>query len=246
MKQLYFFGGAFWHMFLSWLFSLLGSGIFMVSYVTGSSSFLKPLAPQEESMYIERCKNGDNKAKNKLIEHNLRLVAHIAKKYSLKGYDSDDIISIGTIGLIKAIDSFNPGKGAQLATYAARCIENEILMTIRSGKKTLGEVLLQDPIGKDKDGREITLIDKLSNDGESVFDEVNLKLRIIELYREMKEALTNRERKVLELRYGLCGYDVLTQKEISHMLGISRSYVSRIEKKAIKKLFKKMSDDEDA
>ena len=125
-------------------------------------------------------------------------------------------------------------------------IANEILMTIRSGKKTLGEVLLQDPIGKDKDGREITLIDKLSNDGESVFDEVNLKLRIIELYREMKEALTNRERKVLELRYGLCGYDVLTQKEISHMLGISRSYVSRIEKKAIKKLFKKMSDDEDA
>lgn len=124
-------------------------------------------------------------------------------------------------------------------------IANEILMTIRSGKKTQGEVLLQDPIGKDKDGREITLIDKLSNDEESVFDEVNLKLRIIELYREMKAALTGRERKVLELRYGLCGSDAFTQKEISHMLGISRSYVSRIEKKAIGKLFKRMGRDEE-
>ncbi len=231
-------------MFLSWLLSLLGSGIFMVSYVTGSSSFLKPLSAEEEANYIAKSKNGDKCAKNKLIEHNLRLVAHIAKKYTLKGYDSDDIISIGTIGLIKAIDSFNSGKGAHLATYAARCIENEILMTIRQGKKTLGEVLLQDPIGKDREGREITLIDKLSGDGESVFDEVNLRLRIAEMYRQMKLALTQRERKVLEFRYGLCGCDTLTQKEISKMLKISRSYVSRIEKKAIKKLFKKMCSDE--
>ena len=231
-------------MFLSWLLSILGSGIFMVSYVTGSSSFLKPLSPEEEAHYIEKSKNGDKCAKNKLIEHNLRLVAHIAKKYTLKGYDADDIISIGTIGLIKAIDSFNAGKGAHLATYAARCIENEILMTIRQGKKTLGEVLLQDPIGKDREGREITLIDKLSNDGESVFDEVNLRLRIAEMYRQMKLALNQRERKVLELRYGLCGCDTLTQKEISKMLKISRSYVSRIEKKAIKKLFKRMGSDE--
>lgn len=216
----------------------------MVSYVTGSSSFLKPLSAEEEANCIAKSKNGDKCAKNKLIEHNLRLVAHIAKKYSLKGYDSDDIISIGTIGLIKAIDSFNLDKGAQLATYAARCIENEILMTIRQGKKTLGEVLLQDPIGKDREGREITLIDKLSNDGESVFDEVNLRLRIEEMYRQMKLALTQREKKVLEFRYGLCGCDTLTQKEISNMLKISRSYVSRIEKKAIKKLFKKMGSDE--
>ncbi len=231
-------------MFLSWLLSLLGSGIFMVSYVTGSSSFLKPLSSEEEANYIAQSKNGDKEAKNKLIEHNLRLVAHIAKKYSLKGYDSDDIISIGTIGLIKAIDSFNAGKGAQLATYAARCIENEILMTIRQGKKTQGEVMLQDPIGKDREGREITLIDKLSNDGESVFEEVNLRLRISELYRQMKLALTQREQRVLEFRYGLCGCDALTQKEISKLLKISRSYVSRIEKKAIKKLFKKMGSDE--
>jgi len=216
----------------------------MVSYVTGSSSFLKPLSAEEEAIFIEKSKLGDKHAKNKLIEHNLRLVAHIAKKYSLKGYDSDDIISIGTIGLIKAIDSFKEGKGAHLATYAARCIENEILMTVRQGKKSLGEVLLQDPIGKDREGKEITLIDKLSNDGESVFEEVSLSLRIADLYHQMKLILTQRERKVLELRYGLCGCDVLTQKEISNMLNISRSYVSRIEKKAIKKLFKKMNDDE--
>ncbi len=217
----------------------------MVSYVTGSSSFLKPLSENEEEECIVKSKNGDREAKNKLIEHNLRLVAHIAKKYTLKGYDSDDIISIGTIGLIKAIDSFNKDKGAQLATYAARCIENEILMTIRQGKKTKGEVMLQDPIGKDKEGREITVIDKLPNDAESVFDQVNLSLAIAELYRQMKLALTQRERKVLEFRYGLCGADVLTQKEISNMLKISRSYVSRIEKKAIKKLFKKMGNTAD-
>ena len=216
----------------------------MASYVTGSSSFLKPLSAEDEAKYIRDFQNGDAEAKNKLIEHNLRLVAHIAKKYSLKGYDSDDVISIGTIGLIKAIDSFKTGKGTHLATYAARCIENEILMTVRSGKKNQGEVLLQDPIGKDKDGKEITLIDKLSNDEESVFDEVNVKFRISELYRAMKSVLTGRERSVLELRYGIAGRDALTQREISHMLGISRSYVSRIEKKAIKKLFKKMGPEE--
>lgn len=228
---------------LSQIISLAGEWIFMVSYVTGNNSFLKPLSAKEESMYIEKAKNGDTDAKNKLIEHNLRLVAHIAKKYSLKGFDNDDIISIGTIGLIKAIGSYNPEKKAGLATYAARCIENEILMTIRSGKKYQDEVLLQDPIGKDKDGKEVTLIDKLSNDEESIFDEVDLKLRISELYREMKNVLCERERKVLEMRYGLMGYNALTQKEISSMMGISRSYVSRIEKKAIGKLYKRMSRD---
>ena len=217
----------------------------MVSYVTGSTSFLKPLTAEEESLYIDKYNNGDMEAKNKLIEHNLRLVAHIAKKYSLKGYDSDDIISIGTIGLIKAIGSFKPGKGTQLATYAARCIENEILMTIRSGKKTAGEVLLQDPVGKDKDGKEITLMDKLTAEGEeSVFEEVSLKLRIKELYEKMREVLCDREREILEMRYGLSGCEALTQMEISEMMGISRSYVSRIEKKAIGKLFKKMSKEE--
>ncbi|MBQ4629482.1 MAG: RNA polymerase sporulation sigma factor SigK [Clostridia bacterium] len=228
--------------FFSWLLTFLGSGFFAVSYVTSSTSFLQPLTPQEEADYIEKFKNGDTDAKNKLIEHNLRLVAHIAKKYTLKGFDSDDVISIGTIGLIKAIGSFKSGKGANLATYAARCIENEILMTIRSGKKSAGEVLLQDPVGKDKDGKEITLMDKLTAEGEeSVFEEVSLKLRIKELYEKMREALCDREREILEMRYGLAGCDALTQMEISEMMGISRSYVSRIEKKAIGKLCKKMS-----
>lgn len=228
--------------FLSYILTLLGEAIFLVSYVSPGSSFLKPLSAKEEALYIERYKNGDNDAKNKLIEHNLRLVAHIAKKYSLKGYDSDDIISIGTIGLIKAISSYNPQKKTGLATYAARCIENEILMTIRQGKKYQAEVLLQDTVGTDKDGKELSLIDRIENDEQSVFDEVNLRLRIKELYRELKLALTSRERRVLELRYGLYGSDILTQKEISSLLGISRSYVSRIEKKAIKKLFKRMGE----
>ncbi|MBQ6894536.1 MAG: RNA polymerase sporulation sigma factor SigK [Clostridia bacterium] len=214
----------------------------MVSYVTSGASFLKPLSPAEETAYIEKCKNGDSEAKNKLIEHNLRLVAHIAKKYSLKGYDNDDMISIGTIGLIKAVTSYNPEKNVSLATYSARCIENEILMTLRQGKKYQNEVLLQDTVGSDKDGKELSLIDRIGCDEESVFDEVNLRLGIKQLYREMKEALTGREQKILELRYGLYGTEALTQKEISSMMGISRSYVSRIEKKAIKKLFRKMGE----
>lgn len=229
---------------ISYFVTLLGEAIFLVSYVSPGNSFLKPLSAKDEAMYIEKYKNGDADAKNKLIEHNLRLVAHIAKKYTLKGYDSDDIISIGTIGLIKAISSYNPEKKTGLATYAARCIENEILMSLRQGKKHQSEVLLQDTVGTDKDGNEVSLIDKIGSDEESVFDEVNLRLRIRELYRELKAALTSRERRVLELRYGLYGSDILTQKEISSLMGISRSYVSRIEKKAIKKLFKRMSRDE--
>ena len=229
--------------FISYLLSFFGEAVFLVSYVTSGSSFLKPLTPNEEAMYIEKCRNGDTDAKNKLIEHNLRLVAHIAKKYSLKGYDSDDIISIGTIGLIKAIYSYNTDKKVSLATYSARCIENEILMTLRQGKKYQGEVLLQDTVGKDKDGKEVSLIERLGSDEESVFEEVNLRLSIRQLYREMKAVLSGREQKVLELRYGLYGTESLTQKEISSMLGISRSYVSRIEKKAIKKLFNKMNKD---
>lgn len=211
--------------FISYLLSFFGEAVFLVSYVTSGSSFLKPLTPNEEAMYIEKCRNGDTEAKNKLIEHNLRLVAHIAKKYTLKGYDSDDIISIGTIGLIKAISSYNPDKKVSLATYSARCIENEILMTLRQGKKYQGEVLLQDTVGKDKDGKEVSLIERLGSDEESVFEEVNLRLSIRQLYREMKAVLSGREQKVLELRYGLYGTESLTQKEISSMLGISRSYV---------------------
>jgi len=222
---------------------MFSEALFLVSYVSGSASFSRPLSQKEETEYIEKYKNGDTDAKNVLIERNLRLVAHISKKYSLKGYDNDDIISIGTIGLIKAIGSYNPDKGAGLSTYAARCIENEILMAIRSGKKLQNEVFLQEPIGTDKEGKEVTLIDKLGSDEEDVFDEVDLKLKIGELYRSMKSVLGEREKKILRLRYGLCGCDALTQMEISKMLGISRSYVSRIEKKAVKKLCKKMNAD---
>ncbi len=216
--------------------TVVSNTFFLMSYVTNINSFQTPLKPSEERMYLELYKNGDKSAKNILIERNLRLVAHVVKKYSLSHDDADDLISIGTIGLIKAITTFNPDKGTRLATYAGKCIENEIRMHLRSGKKLRSEVLLQDPIGKDKDGNEITLIDKLSNDDESIFDEVNLKIQIKKLYQCMKDILPEREQKVIELRYGLANGCELTQKEIAKMLGISRSYVSRIEKKAIKKL----------
>jgi len=221
---------------LNSFFTMLANTFFLMSYVTNINSFQSPLKPSEERMYLEQYKNGDRNAKNILIERNLRLVAHVVKKYSLTNDDTDDLISIGTIGLIKAITTFNPDKGTRLATYAGKCIENEIRMHLRSGKKSRNEVLLQDPIGKDKDGNEITLIDKLSNDDESIFDEVNLKFQIKKLYQCMKDILPAREQKVIELRYGLINGCELTQKEIAKMLGISRSYVSRIEKKAIKKL----------
>lgn len=227
--------------FFSFIFSFFSSGVFLSSFVTISNSFLKPLSPEEEKEELLKLSLGDEKARNKLIEHNLRLVAHIAKKYTLKGYDNDDIISIGTIGLIKGVSSYKMDKGVNLATYVSRCIENEILMTIRQGKKTLNEVLLQDSVGKDKDGKEVALIDKLTNGDETIFDEVNLKLRIKELYTKIKTSLTERERHIIALRYGIFGKDSLTQKEISKILGISRSYVSRIEKKALKKLFASMS-----
>ena len=216
--------------------TIAANTFFLMSYVTNINSFQPPLKPDEEKMYLEKYKNGDKNAKNILIERNLRLVAHVVKKFSTVPDDTDDLISIGTIGLIKAITTFDPDKGTKLATYAGRCIENEIRMHLRSGKKTRSEMLLQDPIGKDKDGNEITLIDKLSNDEENIFDEVNLKMQIKSLYRCMKEILPEREQKVIELRYGLANGCELTQNQIAKMLGISRSYVSRIEKKAIKKL----------
>ena len=225
----------------SFLSGLMPKMIFMASYVTNVNSFAKPLSAEEEKEYLERYENGDSSARDILIERNLRLVAHIVKKYSSSN-DTDDLISIGTIGLIKAISSFNAEKGTRLATYAARCIENEILMSLRANKKRQSEVLLQDPMGKDSEGKEISLIDKLSNDEESVFDEVETKIQIKTLYEKMKQALKFRERKILELRYGLCDSDSLTQKEIAKMMNISRSYVSRIEKRAIKKLADSFND----
>ena len=213
---------------------------FLLSFVSNSGSFPKPLNIEDENYYLQKFKNGDEEAKNILIERNLRLVAHIVKKYDIQGRDNDDMISIGTLGLIKAIMTYDPSKGTRLATYAARCIENEILMHIRSSKKQQNEVSLQDPIGTDREGNEISLIDVIGSDSENVVDEVELKLLVKKLYYKMKSVLKNREKLVLELRYGLLNGVIKTQREIAQLLGISRSYVSRIEKKAIIKLSREL------
>jgi len=225
----------------SLLAELMPRMIFVLSYVTNVSSFAKPLTNEEEKQYLERCQKGDKEAKNILIERNLRLVAHVVKKYPSAG-ETDDLISIGTIGLIKAITTFKDDKGTRLATYAARCIENEILMSMRQGKKRQSEVLLQDPVGTDSEGKEISLMDKICSDSEDVFREVETKMRIRDLYEKMATSLGKREKRIVEMRYGLCGLSVLTQKEIASIMGISRSYVSRIEKKALKKLYDKLKD----
>ncbi|MGI5850487.1 MAG: RNA polymerase sporulation sigma factor SigK [Clostridiales bacterium] len=216
---------------------------FLASHVLGTHSFPQPLTPEEEAYHIELCTQGSEESKNILIEHNLRLVAHIVKKYANTGKEVDDLISIGTIGLIKAISTFKPEKKTRLATYAARCIENEILMTIRADKKTRGEISLQDPIGIDKEGNEISLLDVLGSETDSVLDEVELKLQIRKLYEKMQSVLKQREKMVLEMRYGLINGKNKTQREIAQILGISRSYVSRIEKKAIMKLGKEFNSD---
>ena len=221
---------------LAGFLTFLKSAIFLVGYIANNSLFPEPLSVEEESVYLERLKSGDEDARNILIERNLRLVAHISKKYNLSNVDQEDLISIGTIGLIKGINSFKSDKGVRLATYAARCIDNEILMYLRSNKKTGAEVYLEDTIGKDKDDNTVTLQEILENDERSVEDEVDLKFQVRKLYRKMKELLKDRERVILELRFGLDGNRPKTQNQIAKMLGISRSYVSRIETKAIGKL----------
>ncbi|HHY03805.1 MAG TPA: RNA polymerase sporulation sigma factor SigK [Thermoanaerobacterales bacterium] len=214
-----------------------------LGFITGSKSFPQPLSSQEEKKYIDMYKNGSEEARNILIERNLRLVAHIAKKYTNTGEDIDDLISIGTIGLIKAITTFDDKKGNRLATYASRCIENEILMNLRATKKIKMEVSLQDPIGIDKEGNEISLIDVLGTDTDAITDEVAKKLQQKKLHEKIKTVLKFRERRVIELRYGLLNGATKTQREIAKILGISRSYVSRIEKRAIKKLINELYTD---
>ena len=187
-------------------------------------------------------KNGDEEARNILIERNLRLVAHISKKYSTTNVEQDDLISIGTIGLIKGINSFNVDKGSKLSTYVSRCIDNEILMHLRATKKLGAEVYLNEPIGKDKDDNVITLQEILENDERNIEDEVDIKLKIKLLLKKMKSTLKDREKTILELRFGLGGHKPKTQHEIARMMGISRSYVSRIETKAIGKLSKEFKN----
>ncbi|WP_194190248.1 RNA polymerase sporulation sigma factor SigK [Clostridium chrysemydis] len=223
---------------LSNFIELLCNTVFLTGYISSNNTFPTPLDEKEEEMYLRKLKEGDKKAKSILIERNLRLVAHIVKKYSFPNKDVDELISIGTVGLIKAIDSFNVDKGTRLATYASRCIENEILMLFRNNKKQKGEVYLQDPIGVDKEGNEICLIDVLSSDKDSVLEKVESNLEIKALYEKMGEILTKREHDILIMRYGLRDGKCKTQREIATQLDISRSYVSRIEKKALKKLQK--------
>ena len=189
-------------------------------------------------MYLENMAKGDEEARNILIERNLRLVAHVSKKYASTNIDQDELISIGTIGLIKGINSFNIEKGAKLSTYVSRCIDNEILMHLRATKKIGAEVYLNEPIGKDKDDNVVTLEEVLENNERNIEEEVDLKMKIKLLYEKMKSLLRDRERTIIELRFGLDGHKPKTQNEIASMMGISRSYVSRIETKAIEKLSK--------
>jgi len=199
------------------------------------NSFPKPLSEEEEQRYLQDLAQGDEKARDVLIERNLRLVAHIIKKFEGSGDDFDDLISIGTIGLIKAVNTFNGNKSSRLATYASKCIENEILMYMRSKKKMRSEMSLYEPIGTDKEGNEIHFMDVLSTDAEAVAELVAKNLDCEQLWRKLKH-LTPQERNVLILRYGLRGRKRRTQKEIAKNMGISRSYVSRIEKRAIDRL----------
>ncbi|MCL4514631.1 MAG: RNA polymerase sporulation sigma factor SigK [Firmicutes bacterium] len=214
----------------------------LISYISNNNAFPQPLPEGEELEYLKRMEAGEETARNILVEHNLRLVAHIVKKFDNTGQDNDDLISIGTIGLIKAIKTFDRHKKTRLATYAARCIENEILMHLRAIKRTKGEVMLYDPIGSDREGNEIRLIDILGTTGDVVAERVEDEVEQSKLYEKIR-CLNRREKRVLELRYGLANGSSRTQREISRILGISRSYVSRIEKRAILKLQKEMYAD---
>ena len=199
-------------------------------------TFPQPLEAEEEQYYLQRLKEGDGQARDILVERNLRLVAHIVKKYQNSGEETEDLISIGTIGLIKAVTTFDSGKGSRLATYAARCVENELLMHFRSKKKTARETSYYDPIGTDKEGNEIHLLDIMESGERDAFSRVCLKEDSRKLYVLLGEILTERERTVLVMRYGLYNGREYTQREVAAKLGISRSYISRIEKNALLKL----------
>lgn len=201
--------------------------------------FPQPLEAEEEKLYLEELQNGNEEARNKLIEHNLRLVAHVVRKYESSGEDLEDLISIGTIGLIKAIKTYNNERGVRLATYAARCIENEVLMHLRNIKKLKQEVSIYDPIGYDKEGNEISLIDILTSDSE-IIEQIEARLQE-EKVKDNLGVLNRRERQVIEMRYGIFSGLKETQRDIARKLGISRSYVSRIEKRAVGKLVKEIS-----
>ena len=214
----------------------LQDALFLLGVLSRGSAFPKPLSREEEAQMIERMTRGDSEAREMLIAHNLRLCAHIARKYSVPGCDQDDLISIGTVGLIKGVNTFKPGSGTQLSTYCARCIENEILMCLRASQKRRGEMSLQDPIGTDSEGNEITLIDVLGTDEDEVHGQVERRVSLQTVRRLVTSCLRGRERTVIEMRYGLLDGRAYAQQEVAARLGISRSYVSRIEKKAMSRL----------
>ena len=229
----------FWE--LIYLFGSLVPGMgFLLGYLN-SNAFPKPLASEEEKKYLQAWADGDKNARLILIEHNLRLVAHIVKKFENHGPEREDLISIGTIGLIKAINTFDLAKNIKLTTYAARCIENEVLMYLRSSKNRRTEVSLNDPIGSDKEGNQITLLETLGSDGTEILDTLESKDDERLLHLSLK-GLSPKERYIIIQRYGLCGAEEHTQREIAKQLGISRSYVSRIEKKALQKLHKSFEE----
>ena len=203
-------------------------------------AFLEPLSHEEEQYYLKRSRLGDMEARNILVEHNLRLVAHIVKKYNNFDRDKDDLISVGTIGLIKAINTYNVEKGHRLVTYASRCIENELLMMLRQERKSAKDTSLYEPIGIDKEGNEINLLDVLGADENDIVDELDLKEKIRDLYQMVDEMEPSREKTTLIMRYGLYGKKPMTQKEVAKELDISRSYVSRIEKKAVEKIKRRL------
>ena len=217
------------------LLEIISNLFYLTLHVKSAGSFPPPLTSKEESELLTKSANGDLNARNKLIEHNLRLVAHIVKKYYTSGCDQDDLISIGTIGLIKAISTFKNEKGIRLATYAARCIENEILMYFRNMKKTAQDVYISDPIDTDKEGNTLTLIDVIADESD-IAEEIDKKMKVEKLKVIIGGVLDDREMEIIKYRYGLFGNKELTQREVAKLLGISRSYVSRIEKAALIKL----------
>ena len=230
-------------MFFDFLRLLFGKIFFFTGAVQGKGSFPKPLSPEEEKKYLAAARAGDKEAKNILIKHNMRLVAHIVKKYS-GAAETDDLMSVGSIGLIKAINTYREGKGTQLATYTARCIENEILMLIRASKKHRNTVSLTDPVGTDKDGNELTLIDLLCEKEENVFAQVEKSVQREKFIKLLSRILSQREYAIISMRYGLEDGCPRPQREVAKALGISRSYISRIEKRAIEKARKNLNRDD--
>ncbi|MBR6786434.1 MAG: RNA polymerase sporulation sigma factor SigK [Clostridia bacterium] len=228
---------------LEFLFFLIRDALLLLGHLSGGGSFPKPLSREEEAACLKKMRDGNEDARNQLIEHNLRLVAHVVRKYTVPGYTQEDLVSVGTLGLIKAIQTYKLDAPTPLSTYAARCIENEVLMLLRSSRKYKGDVSLSEPIGMDGEGNDISFQDVLGSPADLVEDEAIRRLNMAQV-RKILQTLPGRERMVLEMRYGLLGEKALMQHEVAEKLGISRSYVSRIESRAIRLIRDRMTGGE--